>query len=266
MRWFLEVTSLEIRRIAASRLEFWVRVLLAVVVQATVAYFLWREVLAAGGKTSVAGYDLQGLVFYYVLAALVFNCINPDFDLLARDIYDGGLNRFLVYPISVFQFKMAGVFARYVLSAAQIILVWGILSVFAVFTPATPPSFTTLPLGLLSCLLAALTFFIMVYLVELIAFWIDNAWNLRLIMQFTTNLLSGALIPVAAFPEWLRNLSELTPFPWLISFPIECLLGRAGLVDLGHCVLMLSVWCGVLALAIRIVWRRGRLRYSGIGL
>jgi len=266
MRWFLEVVSLELRRIASSRVEFWIRIVLQVVTQAVIAYFLWSEIMAASGRDTIGGYTLDGMVGYYVMAALVFNLINPDFDLIAREIYDGGLNRFIVYPVSIFAFKLATVVARVFLYSIQIACVWLVMRSLFPDVLTHTWSLDSLAMGIFAGMQAAVAFFILICTIELCAFWVESVWNARLMLQFTLNLLGGFMIPVSAFPEGLRTALEYTPFPWLIALPIRTLFGEAGVFEVLRGALTLGVWSlGFVAIA-RLLWRRGRMRYSGVGL
>lgn len=266
MRWFVEVVSLEFRRIAASRIEFWTRIALQVMTQAVIAYFLWGEIMAATGRETIGGYTLHAMVAYYVMAALVFSAINPDFDLLAREIYDGGLNRFIVYPISVFYFKFASVVARLGLCSAQIVCVWLLVRWITPDALESARSVATLATGLLALIQAAIAFFTLICAIELFAFWVESVWNLRLMAQFVLNLLGGYMIPISAFPEQLRAALEYTPFPWLIALPVRALFGEAQLEELLRGTVVLGCWSIGLIVMARQSWIRGRMRYSGVGL
>ena len=266
MRWFVEVVSLELRRLASSRIEFWTRIALQVLTQGVIAFFLWGEILAATGRDEIGGYSLHGMVAYYILAALVFNAINPDFDLLAREIYDGGLNRFIVYPVSVFSFKFAAVVARTALCSAQIICLWWIARWLAPDVLEHARSFSSLAIGIVAVAQAAVAFFIIISTIELGAFWVESIWNTRLMIQFVLNLLGGYMIPLSAFPEQLRTALEYTPLPWLISLPVRALCGQAQIVDVARGTVVLAIWSVGFIFVARALWRRGRMRYSGVGL
>lgn len=266
MRWFVEVVSLELRRIVSSRVEFWVRIVLQVATQAVIAYFLWSEVMAASGRDTIGGYTLYGLVTYYIIAALIFNFINPDFDLIAREIYDGGLTRFIVYPVSLFTFKFASVVARSILCSLQVACVWLLIRSFFPGAMTGQLPLSTLGLGLLASTQAAVGFFIIICTIELGAFWVESVWNARLMVQFSLNLLGGFMIPISAFPDQLRNILEYTPFPWLISLPIRTLLGQANALEVARGGVTLAIWSLLFITLSRLLWKRGRMLYSGVGL
>jgi ABC-2 type transport system permease protein len=58
-------------------------------------------------------------------------------------------------------------------------------------------------------------------------------------------------------------VTELTPFPYLIYYPVNLLLGRGA--PFGRAALVLTVW-GVLGWVLqRRLWRAGLRRYSSMG-
>ena len=98
--------SMELRRVLAYRFDFWVQFVGTVVIQMTVAWFLWSAVFEAAGNRSVAGYNFDQIMFYYLLVPLI-DRVNRGFDnfQLSREIYDGSLTRYLLYTVSFFWYK-----------------------------------------------------------------------------------------------------------------------------------------------------------------
>ncbi|MBO0813083.1 MAG: ABC-2 family transporter protein, partial [Microlunatus sp.] len=73
-----------------------------------------------------------------------------------------------------------------------------------------------------------------------------------------------AVIPLALLPAGFRGIGQVQPFRFLVSFPLEVLLGdvRGGLAagwafQLG--------WLVVFAGLARLVWLLGIRTYSGVG-
>jgi ABC-2 type transport system permease protein len=75
--------------------------------------------------------------------------------------------------------------------------------------------------------------------------------------------LSGLIAPLDVYPEAVRRATELTPFPYLIYYPVNLLLGRGA--PFGRAALVLAVWGGLALLLQRHLWRRGLARYSAMG-
>jgi ABC-2 type transport system permease protein len=76
---------------------------------------------------------------------------------------------------------------------------------------------------------------------------------------------SGYLLPLELFPSWLLRFVRLSPFPFVLSFPVETMLGlqtRArALAALG----MQWVYVAVFLVAAITLWRRGLRRYAAYG-
>ena len=58
-------------------------------------------------------------------------------------------------------------------------------------------------------------------------------------------------------------MTELTPFPYLIYYPVKVLLGRGA--PFGRALVVLAVWGGLAWVVQRRLWRRGLNRYSSMG-
>lgn len=78
-------------------------------------------------------------------------------------------------------------------------------------------------------------------------------------------LLSGYLIPLAMMPEGVRGAVAVLPFRYLLSFPIEVLLGSLARGEaLRHLGMQWAYTFGFLGLAL-FVWRAGLRRYQAYG-
>lgn len=263
---FFEVLTLELRRRFAYRTDFWIRSILSVGVQGVMGYTVWAAVFHATGVTSVGGYTLSELVVYYLFAALVVLLVRPDFGFVARDIYDGSLTKFFVLPTSFFLYKLGQHGSQVLLVMVQIALVAIVvgLNPAAVLSGASL-SLESFLLGFVACLGAAYLYYVLAFLFELPAFWMEEVWSLPVSLMFAANFLGGLLLPISVFPEWAQGILILTPFPYLISFPVRAFLGELGWIELLRGFGVIAVWCALVHLAIASVWRRGVARYTGVG-
>lgn len=122
-----------------------------------------------------------------------------------------------------------------------------------------PRSAWTIPLFILSTVLAVVVSFGCRLLVNLCAFWLLDVRGLVTFYVLTSTLLMGMLLPVPLFPTWLRVLAYATPFPAIVQAPVDVATERLsgfaalGLVasQLGWAVLVLVLGRVVLARATR---------------
>jgi ABC-2 type transport system permease protein len=106
--------------------------------------------------------------------------------------------------------------------------------------------------------------FLLQYMMSMLAFWSERAAAIEELWFVVHLFLSGLIAPLDVYPESVRRLTELTPFPYLIYYPVNLLLGRS--VPLSRAVLVLAAWGSVAWLIQRALWKRGLARYSAMGV
>ena len=74
----------------------------------------------------------------------------------------------------------------------------------------------------------------------------------------------GGWIP--SFPDGVKAVLDLSPFPSLFWVPATTLLGRMDVTEWARSLAVALAWCGALALLGRSIFRRGYLQYSGVGI
>ena len=118
----------------------------------------------------------------------------------------------------------------------------------------------------LAVVLIALAFsarFALQYMMSMLSFWSERAASIEELWFVVYMFLSGLIAPLDVYPESVRRITELTPFPYLIYYPVNLLLGRGA--PFGRAALVLAVWGGVAWAMQRYLWRRGLDRYSAMG-
>lgn len=125
------------------------------------------------------------------------------------------------------------------------------------------PSLGNLLLFVLASGMAFALRFIIQYTFAMFAFWTERANALENLWFLFYLFLSGYIAPLEVFPETLRQIVLLTPFPYLINFPAAILVGSP--VDLLRGFLSTIGWFLVFLGLNRILWRLGLKRYSGMG-
>ncbi len=261
------VFTLEIRRMFAYRTDFWIQFAGSFLAQFVVAYFLWKSVFELRGVATIGDYSFRGMMLYYLLVPIIGRATRGvSMGNLAHEIYEGTLTRYLVYPVSVFGFKLMVHLAYTAVFLVQgLILMLGYYLVIGAGGESVP-GWSHIAMGLSAVLAATLLHFMLISTVELTAFWADNVWSLVAIVHFVTGLLGGGLLPLTLFPETLQDLLAWLPFAYLYSFPVRCLTGHVSpgqwLAGMG----MALAWGGVILAVYVAVWKRGTYKYTGVGI
>jgi ABC-2 type transport system permease protein len=268
VRLFLHVASVEMRKRMSYRADFWINAFVGFAAELAVAWFLWTALYAESGKSEIGGYDFDTMLVYYVFVIVFSRLVRgTEFEAnVSQDIYDGGLNRYLVFPSSYIGIKYAqhiGGLGPTLVQTAVFVLVW------LLATGGAGGESITLA-GVLMCAaalaLANLLYYAMSYPLHATAFWADNVWSLLVALRFLSNLLGGRMFPLVLFPLALRHANEWLPFRTLFALPVEALLGRVSFETWLQGMAIGAAWLVILAGIARAVWRRGNVQYSGIGM
>lgn len=265
--WVLKVISTEIRKILAYRSDFWVNFIGNMLIHLAVSRALWQSIFAADGVTVMRGMGLDQLTLYYVLAPISVKVLmGENIGFFSREIYDGGLNRYLIWPMPALGYKALTYLTHSLFFLIQLGAIYLLARLVVDPTPFMLEELVRLILGMGYLVIAAIGFFHLMCLCEMISFWFDNAWTLGVMLKFALYFLGGTLVPLAFYPENLQVIFSYLPFASMISAPIRFIMGQATGAETLEALLVLLVWIPVLHLATRVMWRRGNLRYTGVGM
>lgn len=273
--WFMHAYGIELRKLLAYRVDFWLNLIGTLLVHVGVAFFLWDAVFtasASGRDGMIGGFRFQEMILYTVLAHLVNQILHgQDFGYMSADIYDGSLNRYLVFPVSFFGYKFAAHLATASIALLQFTLTLGLFAMVFGLPESSAhggPSITLphLMTGICFAILAGYLYFTMASCLELVAFWADNVWSLLVMLRFSAQLLGGGLVPLALFPEWAQPALQALPFSTLLDLPIRIILGRFEFAELSSGLFRLAAWSLCFTVLYAWIWRRGTRQYTGIGI
>ncbi len=121
---------------------------------------------------------------------------------------------------------------------------------------------TALPylLGFVSLVLGVTVSFACRFALNLSAFWLLDIRGPVTLYIVASNVLSGLVVPVHWFPDWLRTLAAATPFPSMLQAPVDVLSGRVLGLDAAEVVAQQLFWVLVTLLAGRWLLARGTSR------
>lgn len=267
MRWWRSVISMEFRKILAYRSDFWVTFLGQVLIQLIIARALWQSIFEAEGKTEMQGFTLEMMTLYYLIVPICSRMLTGEnIGFISREIYDGTFNRYLIYPLSLFQYKSLTYLTYTAFYGIQLILLYSIYQLFFVDGSVSLMQFQNLLLGVGLIFVAATVYVMMAMVIELLALWADNIWSLMVMLRFFCNFLGGGSIPLNFFPEWVMKGLIYTPFPHMVSMPVRTIMGLASTSEILNGLGILFVWGIIFSVIVRTEWVVGQKNYSGVGI
>lgn len=260
------VFSMQIRKFFSYRVDFWIQFLGGAIVQFTIAWFLWRSIFDYTGAEKIGAYTFRSMMLYYLLVPIVGRSVRgSEMGGMAEEIYQGTLNRYLVYPLSFLAYRFSIQFAHTIVFLFQGVI---ILAVFLIFFNhgEISPRPTDILIAISATITASFLHFIIISSIELTAFWADNVWSLVIIVRFITGLLGGGMLPLSLFPDWLSPILLHLPFAYFINFPIQCLMGTVSITQWLTGLTAIACWSVLFTGIYAIVWNRGKHQYTGVGI
>ncbi len=219
--------------------------------------------LAEGGP--IAGYSQTDFISYYVLLTIVREMVVVwVIHELDYDIRHGNLSVKLLYPLNPIHAYITDNLADKVMKFALMIpFAIGAWLLFpAIRYDITP---LTLVIFVITLFAAWLMRFLSQYTFGLGAFWISQAMTLHEIWYALWMLLGGLVAPIDLFPAPVAAIARYLPFRYMLSFPVEVMMGRLTTLEMLQGVALSVFWVAGLLIAYRFVWRRGIRQFSAFG-
>lgn len=225
-----------------------------------VSLAIWYKV----ASSSHTAFTPQDALTYYIIIMFIRSFSNAwNGYTLAEQIQKGEIVRYLVRPLSVLWVHVAeNITIKIVRLALPLLILAGLLIFYShLFSPSIfVPGH--IALFVISLILASILSFTTDIFFGLLAFWIEEAIQIRFIKDIFMEAASGVLIPFALMPAAARQILSLLPFRYIISAPAELLLGQAANADAGNLFAAQITWLAVTVVAVVYLWRRGLKVYA----
>lgn len=211
-------------------------------------------------RPQIAGYDASAAVTYtWVTQALIMIVMLWGWWDVERTIRTGDVVADLSKPFSYLGYWLARDYGRalyFTIFRAAPTLLIGQLT-FGIRWPAAPVTW----LGLAASLVLAIAVsFAWRFILNLAAFWTTDARGLGNLAQVAVYALSGFVIPLPFYPDWLRPVLLALPFAAIIHVPanifVERTTGAEVWAALGQQALWAVVMLGAAQLMVGLATRR----------
>jgi len=224
-----------------------------------VVYYIWKVIYTTGSNTVLEGFTLKEMIAYIILSFGVMQAINNGTVWnIAMDIREGTIVMNLIKPLN-YHLKVFFQEMGYVLFICSIVLVPVILGLVFLFETGT---IVTMLLFIISLFLGVVVGFLFDFLFGMLAFYIKNLWGIGFGKNALVRLLSGALIPLAFFPDVIQKVFDFLPFKAMVYAPIMIFLGKYNTNELVGIYLNQLFWILLLGLFNYISWKKAVTRLT----
>lgn len=237
--------------------------LIGLIIEPVVYLVVWTNVAAASGG-SVGGFDSGGFAAYFI-ATMIVNHLTFCWHMWEYDyiIRQGQLSARLLRPVHPIHADLAENLSYKVLTS--LVVAPTTLVLVLIFKPVWQPQTAQLVAFLPSLIMAFLIQFFLGWTLAMAAFWTTRISAINRIYFLGKLFLAGQLSPLVLLPVWLQTAASISPFRWMLSFPVELLLGRVAGTAVFTGLLAQVAWVVIGVIAVRTMWRAGVRRYSAFG-
>jgi ABC-2 type transport system permease protein len=224
---------------------------------------VWSVVTQAGGG-SVGGYTRGDFAAYFLVLMLVnhltYTWIMYEYDYRVRE---GTLSATLLRPVHPIHADVADNLSSKIVSTPVLLLVAVVLGV--IFRPMVHVVPWALAAAIPAIVLAFLVRFLLEWTLALAAFWTTRVSAINQMYFVVLLFLSGQVAPLSLFPRVVQVIASVLPFRWMISFPVELILGYMTPHQMLIGFAAQATWIGVCLCIVCAVWRAGVRQYSAVG-
>jgi ABC-2 type transport system permease protein len=103
------------------------------------------------------------------------------------------------------------------------------------------------------------------WILGMVSFWTTRAASIFGLFNVMEIFLTGRLAPLVLLPVWIQVTANVSPFRWMIAFPVEVLLGKLSPQEVLVGVGVQIVWVALMIGLLRLVWHYGTRRYAAVG-
>ncbi len=225
---------------------------------------VWIGKAQTSGGT-LGGFTVQGFAAYFLAAWLsqqmIVAWVSWEMDYQIRQ---GILSSKLLRPLDPFWEHLAThVTERFV----RFPFMFGILVVGLLVVPGTrlTPDVTHALLYFVSIQIAFMIRFMIAYCVGILAFWFDQATAIDELYFVVAAFLTGGFAPLEFYPQWARSIIEWLPFPYLIYYPVQILIGEVTSSETVRIMGVQLIWLILFGVLRIFLWQRGIRRYGAVG-
>jgi ABC-2 type transport system permease protein len=237
------------------------------VLQIFLVFFLWSTIFSDPDKV-IFGYNKDKILTYIfgimIMKALVLSARVVD---VSGEISRGDLTNYLLKPVNYFKYWLTRDISSKALNLG--FAVFEFLLLYLVLKPSLFFQTDIIQLGgfLIITFLAIFLFFVLLFIISFVPFWAPElGWGVQfLVIIVATEFLSGGLFPLDILPSGIQGFLYLTPFPYLIFFPLQIFLGKVTGLALIKGILISSVWSIALFYLMKRLWYKGLLVYRAEG-
>lgn len=236
---YLYVYKVQILKNLAYKFDVYGNIIMQTIIMIATAFF-WKALFK--NAESMGGVSVDTMLTYTVISSMISVVLITNVEWrITESVQTGAIAIDLMRPVNIF-----GVFFAENLGSVTALFFQNLLPIFIIGSlfiklpaPRSAPQFM---LFLISLVLA---FFINWYLSVIFGMFSFKVIEMSALIQVKKHLvrlLSGSMIPLWFFPNWLRSVLEILPFPYIYQLPLSIYVGHYTSESLVRGLLIQILW------------------------
>ncbi len=226
---YFYVYKIRIQKSLAYHYDVYGNILMQCIIMFAAAFF-WRALYA--GQTVVQGVAAEQMYIYTVVStAMSVFFMNDVEQRVMRSVEKGTIAVEMLKPINlygIFFFEDLGKLTALLFQSLIPIVLIGSIFIAA----PKPVSTSAFLLFIVSLVMAYLIHWLLAACFSMWAFVTINMTPLLQVKKHLIRLLSGSIIPLWFFPDWLASILNCLPFVYIYQLPLDIFIGKEDMTNL----------------------------------
>ena len=224
---------------------------------------VWSTVARSNGG-SLDGYTPGAFAAYFTVLLLVNHLTdNEVYYQFQERVREGLLSPMLLRPLHPIHADLATNLTNKFLML--VVILPAMVAMTFLFQPSAQITSWTFLAFLPALLMATAIRFMVEWALGLVAFWTTQMDAVIQMYYIALFFLSGQLAPLTLFPTPVQWLAQLSPFKWMVAFPVQLLLGQLPANTILPDFAIQFTWLWLSLGLLLVLWKRGLRQYSAVG-
>lgn len=228
--------------------------------QPIVSLLVWSVISSSTGNSLPLS---QNQILEYFIILMFVKVVTSAWGgwFVSQDIKEGNISKLLLKPTSIFYEQMGNNISEKILKIIYLIPIVAIIQFFNPFNI----NFSLIPIFIPALLVSVLMMFLFDLTLTTSAFWLEENGAVYQFFEISMFFLSGSVIPLIVMPDLIRAITNYLPFRYIISFPIEILMGSLTDSQIVYGFVMQVIWLFFAICIYKFCWKKGFKAYSASG-
>lgn len=226
------------------------------IVYMIVMSFLWKAIFASNGGAPMNGMTYEDTLIYLSMGGAIFSSLEVFLVWkMGREIQTGEFSLHFTKPLDFYFRELFYCFGNVLIQILTTMLPTFILLGF--LTNWYVPIGVNLIFFMISFFFSLLLNFTIDFIVGTLCLYTQSFWGINIMKEVTVMVMSGAIVPLAFFPDTFRKIASFLPFQAIYNLPLRILISRTNNVtEYLQSIAIQALWFLALLVVARLFFRR----------